>query len=293
VKVLIVLVLYQVRLNESPAFRSLLTNGIGTEIVNDFELLVYDNGGQVWNEARSQTGQYLYIKDPTNGGLVSAYNTALDIANSKGFEWLLLLDQDTEIPKGVICRLKAVIGEVAKDAGVAAIVPKVYSGSLLISPMKVNFGWRLKKIELSFTGTVQNRITAVNSGSVIRVSFLNELGGFDNRFSLDYLDHWLFSEIHAASRSVYISEQILNHDLSVINFEKNVSNHRYGSILAGEYQFFCQCGTMDEWFSYLLRLIFRCFKQFLHTSTRSYAQMTYGQLKRVLHCCLYNTEKFR
>ena len=48
-------------------------------------------------------------------------------------------------------------------------------------------------IERPVEGVQNKAVMAINSGSLIKVSFLTEIGGFNGQFPLDYLDHWLFS----------------------------------------------------------------------------------------------------
>jgi GT2 family glycosyltransferase len=44
-------------------------------------------------------GGFSFVHDPANPGVSRAYNRALDYAEKSGSEWLLLLDQDTELPE--------------------------------------------------------------------------------------------------------------------------------------------------------------------------------------------------
>jgi hypothetical protein len=78
---------------------------------------------------------------------------------------------------------------------------------------------------------------AINSGAVIRVAFLKEIGGFNEEFPLDYLDHWLFYEIYAKNYKTFVLDIYLHHDLSVMDYN-SISLTRYKSILHSEFTFY-------------------------------------------------------
>ena len=56
---------------------------------------------------------------------------------------------------------------------------------------------------------------AFNSGAVLRLSALDEIGGFDESFPLDYLDHTTFRQLQRKEHSVYVLHSTLAHELSV------------------------------------------------------------------------------
>ena len=266
------------RLSEAKTFETLIGSGYGASVLNDyFNLLVYDNSKVATDELCLHTSRCQYVHNSSNGGLAAAYNCGLAHAIQSEAEWILLLDQDTELPSHFLQNLKTTIENVSLNEKVVAVVPKVFSNDVLISPSRVNWAWRLSKFPVNEVGCVNYKISGINSGSAIRVSFLKESGGFDKTFKLDYLDHWLFSKIWSAKRRVYVSENIINHDLSIQDVGKNVSKVRYESILLGEFLFFSKYGTRSEYAYYLARLLMRSIRQAFHTTTKVHSQMTLKQ----------------
>lgn len=278
-RILVVLVLYRTGLNESETYQSLARSALTSPRLSDLDLLVYDNSESARPLPEPDVVHYTYIHDPRNSGIAAAYNAALKMTSLTGAEWLLLLDQDTRLPEHFLTRLFSRIEQLSQNSEVVAVVPKVQSGKRSISPSFVKIGWRLKPVPRDYTGIASTRVTAINSGALIRCSFLTRIGGFDERFSIDYLDHWLFQQIHAASRSVYISEEVIDHDLSILNFAVKVAPPRYRSILSSEFLFHSNFANPYEYFVYLVRLFIRYLKQSFSRPLRPYRHMTLCQLR--------------
>jgi hypothetical protein len=114
---------------------------------------------------------------------------------------------------------------------------------------------------------------AINSGSLIRVSFLEKIKGFNNDFPLDYLDHWLFHEIFSNDYKVMVMESSLNHDLSVMNYE-NVSMNRYRSILDSEIRYYKNY-KKELLPAYRIQLMKRLAKQLLLVKNKKIAAYTF------------------
>lgn len=277
-KILVVLVIYKVRVQDSPTYQSLLDAGLLGVSVSHFAVLVYDNSPQMQVSITLDAPRLQYIHDPANGGLAAAYNQALKVAITGGFEWLLLLDQDTTLPAKYFSAVCDAAAELAGDHTVSAIVPKVKSGEKLVSPSEVLPGWRLRPIPSGHGGLCDLKLTAINSGTVIRTSFVCQLGGFNSDFWLDCLDHWLFTALHAAKKRLYVLDAVITHDLSVLDYNNNISITRYQNILRAEGLFFSKYQGRAEMTVYLLRLVFRATKQFALVRNKKIALMTLRHL---------------
>lgn len=220
--ILSVIVLYNCELVQSKSFASLL--GIlraNSEPAKYFSLLVYDNSPQPQSHMAPADFPIHYIHDPSNGGLASAYNVALHRAESEQREWLLLLDQDTSLTTEFILELIETTRNLHAQTEVAAVVPKLRVNGRIDSPVadflalvRRQFSPPEPAISEDRVGIQQQRLSAYNSGSTLRVSALRSAGGFPAEFWLDFLDHAVF---HALSRSgyrMYVMHAILAHDSS-------------------------------------------------------------------------------
>lgn len=231
VKIVATIVLYKVSMRQSPTCLSMQAQiGLGSCTTR---VLIYDN-----SPLEDLSGLYpgwSYVSDPTNRGLATAYNYALSQAKLLGAEWLLLLDQDSNLPNDFLTNLQSELASCDKDSKIAAVVPLVFSGRRQVSPVRPLLG--LDRPYTSTRSATFAWLTAINSASAIRVSFMDFVGGFTNDFSLDYLDHWLFRKIHDTGHSVYVSNTRIEHNLSVANFNQGLEIIRYKQILKAEMTF--------------------------------------------------------
>lgn len=267
-----VMVLYKQKPEESKTYRTLKQNlfsripSVGSEI----ELILYDNSPekQEFTSPVLEGMQISYIHDERNLGIATAYNYAYSIAKSNGSEWLLLLDHDTELTGDYIDQVLH-LAEVPKEA--AAVVPKINSDQAMISPV---YSGTMRPLigEKPQTGIQEKPVMAINSGSLIRLSFLTELNGFNQEFALDYLDHWLFFEIYHRGYKVLLLDTELEHELSVMDYDR-VSLNRYKSILDSEINFYRNY-KKDLFSSYRAQLVKRLLKQILVVKNKKIAMYT-------------------
>ena len=213
-RLLAVIVLYKTLPCESPAVNTLLGSVARLQTGHDnIRVLLYDNTPGT-KDPGPLPAEVLYESAGHNAGLAAAYNRALDVAQSHGCSWLLLLDQDTALPCDFLGLLLEQIKELEGDSSVAALVPMVRSGDIVVSPKRVGF-FGLKPLPESCHGIQDAEVTSINSGSAIRRDFVRSIGGFNRSFWLDYLDHWLFRRIYATGRKVAIWRCTIEHSLSV------------------------------------------------------------------------------
>lgn len=260
--ILIVLVLYNEFLENSKTFKSLLKES--TNYNSKHRIIIYDNSISVRNDL-SFLKKYEpffiieYVSDSTNPGISHAYNYAFKSASKSNLKWLLLLDQDSKLPRNYIKTF--IEAENYSNCSTVAFVARIRkeTNGFIISPFKINSFGIMKKLSKKIKGIVKSNTIAINSGAFINVSFLSEIGGFTKDYPLDMLDFWLFSKISEKNKDIFILDIDVIHDLSVANFENNVSLNRYESILRSEKRFYSSTGRRR--FFHKIRLIKRLFKQ--------------------------------
>ena len=260
--ILAVLVLYQVDASKSVTLASFFRALAESGLVNHFQLLIYDNSSSQSLTPVASPMPFSYIHNPANAGLVGAYNAALQMAEKEGNEWLLLLDQDTLIDASYLQSLWLKQGDLAGEQRCAALVPKLLAGNTIISPTRVLWGGRLLPVDKTMTGVAPWEIAALNSGTLLRVSAVRGVGGFNPAFWLDYLDHWLFNRLYHAGCLVYVLDVELVHELSVRDM-RNIPTARYNNILLAEGKFYQSCKSSPESLVYFFRLLVRAGKMFV------------------------------
>ena len=171
------------------------------------------------------------------------------------------------------------IKESAGDSSVAALVPMVRSGDIVVSPKRVGF-FGLKALPESCHGIQDVEVTSINSGSAIRCDFVRSVGGFNRSFWLDYLDHWLFRQIYATGRKVAIWKCTIEHSLSVQDYRRNIQIERYRSILAGESTFITTYKPKVQIPVYLLRLLVRSVR-LMSQGQFSLARLTFATIVKI------------
>ncbi len=278
-RIFAVLVLYKKKLEESQTYISLLNSYLKSNLTQlDLFLLVYDNSPARQEVLPNIPFKYQYIHDPHNHGLSVAYNTALRTAVSMNFPWLLLLDHDSELPSDYIYTIVKMLEINSSNESIVAYVPKVACNSAIVSPSRVTFDVQFRPININFVGACDFHVTAINSGTLLRVSYLESIQGFNNLFQLDYLDHWLFNKIHLDSKKVYVFDSIIQHDLSISNMDTNMDVPRYINILESEKLFYLKYKSKGENIFYLIKLFIRFLRLTIFVRNKTFAFIVLRQL---------------
>jgi glycosyltransferase involved in cell wall biosynthesis len=212
-----------------------------------------------------------------NDGLAVAYNAALDIAGENSIRWLLMLDSDTQITPSFVNACLDAIALVETDERVAALVPRIVENGAIHSPRFAS-AWRRHTLGPEIYGVINEELVAMNSGSVLRVSAVAALGGFNTDFWLDYLDYWLFRSLHLRAWRVFVLREALAHSLSFADPISRMSHERYGNMLAAEHYFVAGFGSQWERIRLKLVLIKRAVSLGLRPGGARLSRLTFRQL---------------
>jgi GT2 family glycosyltransferase len=256
-RLLAVIVLYKTEARNSVSFLSLEAARKHCS-PNDLDLriLLYDNTPE-GNKPGDLPCEVLYEHALRNGGLAGAYNRALKIALAEGFEWLLTLDQDTQLPLGFLTRLTEVGRSFAHDSTVAAIAPQLSDHGRRLSPVRIRFA-RVAQFPLGFVGFSDSETHAYNSGSMLRVNTLEQLGGFNEFFWLDFLDAWLYTQFNLLGKRVFVAGDLqLEHQLSLLDSREGMGLDRFKNWLQAESAFFDLYRGRLEGLALTIRLFLR------------------------------------
>lgn len=252
----IVLVIYRKSLADSESFHSLMANR-ALLVEHDIELILHDNSPEPQPLPPAEEGLALrYHHDAGNPGLAAAYNLALRSACERGSEWLLLLDQDTQLNAAYFRELLQVTPDL--ESSCVCLVPRVSDGQRQVSPMDCS---KVRAQAYDRSGSTSGAVTAINSGACWRVSWLAEAGGFNPDFPLDYLDHWAFHHARSQGRRLWVMGSEIRQNLSISD-RNHVSRARYKSIYESEFRYYSRYRT-DLFASYRRHLPIRLIKQLL------------------------------
>ena len=266
-QIFVVLVVYQTVVSDCISLVSFSRALEESGLTSRFRLLIYDNSPSQALFPEGLAIRFSCVHDPNNGGLFRAYSTALQWAEKEQYSWLLLLDQDTVVDATFLKMLCSNLPEADSNPRCAALVPKLQMNEKIISPTRVLWGWRLLPVDKGFFGSPPWELTSFNSGTLLRLSAIHQIGGFNPTFWLDYLDHWLFNQLYHTGFSVQVLNTALAHELSVQNMGA-MRVDRYNNMLLAESEFYRCCKAQSENIAYLGRLLFRAFKLLLITGKR-------------------------
>ena len=229
----VVIVLYRMEPAESPAFQSALQARAGLSEGDAVQILLWDNSPE------HAPGTHLpadvrYVHDPRNLGLACAYNRGLELAIDVKSDWLITLDQDTSVPADYFLKMSLSATASRAIAGVGAVVPQIYSSGRIVSPNHFALGAIPRWFRRGYCGVPDEAVYAFNSGSMLSVAALQQIGGYDPWFWLDNSDAQIFSRLHQHGKRVYIAGDVaVQHDFSMKNMSERMSADRYRNADSG------------------------------------------------------------
>src|SRR5690242_7484053 len=242
-----VIVLYREEATQSVAIRSFVqTLQNEPRLAAEVLVCVYDNSPHPAALPRDLFAcEWRAFQPGRNNGLAEAYNTALEVAERSEIQWLLLLDSDTEVTAGFLKACLVGLPVAEADDKIAALIPHIAEGGTTHSPRFAG-AWRRRALDRGFSGVVDDELIAVNSGSVLRVSAVRAIGGFNPKFWLDFLDYWVFRSLHRKGYRIFVLPEMLTHSLSFGDAARRMPQERYENMLAAERYFTVAFGSRWE-----------------------------------------------
>lgn len=259
-----VTVLYNMAIAESETIQSLLRQ----DSLADCHVIIYDNG--TIDQHADVPANMSYHYDGKNKGLAAVYNQVL--ATLQPDDWIVLLDQDTHVTRDYVDTLKETIQQDFADV----IVPIIKDNGVQISPVYMKHNRVTHVVE---SGLYQHGVMAINSASAYRVKTLRQIGKFDERFPVDYLDHSTFYKLSQHGVNIQVLSITLQHALSVMHYP-NVSIERYRQLLQSE-TLFMKVYKLESFNQYKKQLFLRMCKQLLKYPTHTFWYETCKQLLKL------------
>lgn len=210
---LLCIVVYEKKVTESETFIS-LAKILTSE--DNLDVVIYDNSRLPDNQVDSYKINYPqirfhYIHNEKNPGLGVAYNEAATIATTLKKDFLCVFDQDSHIPDNFFT---VVLDSIKANPSICLFSPIVTSRNTIISPSSFYFGrsWVKSKKEYGLLSTTNHSI--INSGSIIRLTEFNRLGGYEPTLPLDFSDHYFFYKYKQYIPLFFVMPIYLEHQLS-------------------------------------------------------------------------------
>jgi GT2 family glycosyltransferase len=239
------------------------------------QVLLWDNSPAPAFHA-SLPGAFDLRRAGRNVGTSGAYNYALEMAESLGCPWLLLLDQDTMVSQEYLGAMIEYSEQLALRAEIATVVPFIFSHGALVSPRRLLSFNRVQQIPLSFNGLCKDKAYAVNSGTLMRVTALREVGGYSEEFWLDLSDVYVFQALHRKGKYMYVAGELhVDHSIASMDFDKEMSAERYRNFMAAESAYIDLFLPPMERVAQLVRLFVRAVRQFRRYENKVFSRIAW------------------
>jgi glycosyltransferase involved in cell wall biosynthesis len=245
IRIAAIIVLYKLAPEHSASFRTLRAAATAAGDKVQLKVLLCDNSPEGRGQGAPPVGVEYKVASH-NAGLAAAYNWALSCAEAEGYDWLLTLDQDTQLPEHFLCRIADIAKQIESTPAVAAIVPQIVAAGRLVSPNWFLGGVLPRWFHKGFRGVPPQPTYAFNSAATLRVSALRQIGGYSPWFWLDNSDAYAFRQLHRHGKRVYVAGDIeVLHDFSMLNLRARITPERYRNVLLAESAFWdLEMGTL-------------------------------------------------
>jgi len=206
------------------------------------------------------------ILNDSNLGVAAALNQGVNLAHNMFFPWVLLFDQDTESLDSMVHTLATVYEDFSEKGRLALIGSNYYVGNS-------RKGFYKSRSDVSPPWIEQK--TVITSGSLLRASVFQEIGGFRDELFIDHVDHEYCLRARARGFKVIVTyAPIMKHSIGTVTshkllwYEIKTSNHsalrryymaRNDIILAKEYIFGEPIWVLKKLYSRLKNIILICF----------------------------------
>ena len=195
------------------------------------KIIVFDNNSSIDSlpvvRKCEQINNVDVIYSDTNIGLSKAQNIAIKQALKAGADWILTLDDDSDISNSFVANMLAVYD--SSNLNVGAVVPVVKDKN---SNQTSNFILSGKKFRKVASGTAPLEVlVAISSGMLIAKTVFDQVGFMNEDYFIDYIDIDFSLRINSKFKIISCPNSFLFHKLgekqkiNILFISVVVSNH--------------------------------------------------------------------
>lgn len=276
-QILAVVVRYKTELGASQTVQGLSRAFVeAPELASAYTVLVWDNSPEPLSDPQLPFASH-YRHSPQNLGVSGAYNHAMEFAEQHDHPWMMLLDQDTQLTAAFLRAMLTPARQLAKQTGIAAIVPTVHVGKKVVSPKQQLFN-RNRSYPAGECGVAEGEAIGINSGCIMRVSALRAIGGFSLDFWLDFSDLYVFHQFYGKSMKVWrAADAHLEHEMSIMDYDRLMTPWRYRNFSYAETAFHDLYKGRLENIIQTFRLFARAMKQRVKYKNPEFSRIAWQQ----------------
>lgn len=155
-------------------------------------VLVFDNASSgdaleaFWQDIRDARVEV--IRSPENVGLGRAINRAADYARTRGFQHLLIMDQDSIVDPDMVATLRGRLIDLQRAHRVAAVGPQFRDQRTGEQAPFVRIGFPLNHKLFGGPGQAVACDFLISSGTLLPLEVLDHVGGMDEGLFIDNVD---------------------------------------------------------------------------------------------------------
>ena len=204
---------------------------------NDIKLVVFDNSTKPNGNAEyCEKEKIYYLTKGDNIGLSRAYNHVLDSLKLNDNDYVIILDDDTELNDNYVKELQT-----CTDGTKEVILPIVYNGTSIISPANIKYKCSSRMVK-SVEELDRDNMSAINSGMLIKASVFNKIR-YNEQLFLDCVDHEFMRMVRKEKLNIHIMDSFINQNFSRNEKPKLESAlHRF-RLYRKDFRKFCQLNS--------------------------------------------------
>lgn len=224
IDILFVVVLYNQSFKDTNVYKSLLN------CISAHNIFIWDNSVSSKLNSRLDLYGFQYVYSLQNKGVSFPYNMAFEYASQKGFQWMVLLDQDTIFADTFLEKLKFAMHQ-HPEIKIFCPLHQLTNG-LYLSPVK--FFMRFTRLSNKRISGIINisEYAIINSGLVVSVELFKKVGGYNEKVFLDYSDFQFLKRCAQVDSKAFCIDSVCIQDFS--------NNCKEKEKLLSRFSLFCQ-----------------------------------------------------
>lgn len=264
-KVLPVVVLYNTSLSSCDSVNSLKNQNLSLLSID--RLFIYDNSPDASLNAGLNSKyddlDVIYMHDVSNSGVSKAYNIAASYAAKNGFDWILLLDQDTVLPTGALEKYHQGMSD-NPDLPVFSPILKTKQ-DVICSPCRYKFHRGFTPEHVPRGRASFKDFAPINSCMMVSTNKLIGVGGYNEGARLDFSDFQFIERLKKVYPDFFILDFVALQDFS--NETTNLLS------LKSRFKIYCECAkacereSFKDNFQYLVIVFLRMAKLTVRTKS--------------------------
>lgn len=194
------------------------------------DIYIYDNSPNKQSLPKIEGVNIHYFHDKTNGGVSVGYNSGIVEAQKLNKDYVLLLDQDSNI---LFSNLKAYIDLYNIYGKNYLYAPIMYKKEKIYSPGFLNyFSGKAQDIHDFRYKEIYNLSdkSLINSGLMIPLRLIDKIGSFNERIKLDFSDFYFVEKYKKYKSEIILLDLYIEHSLSGDegkNYLKEMLRYKY------------------------------------------------------------------